>query len=550
MLKINIKKYLINLSISIFIAIILLYSLYPILSNKFVYGDDSLFHMMRIEGIKDSIVNGNYLGLVYPNSVNSFGYGSGLFYPNFFLYIPALFNIIGINIDTSYKMFIVIITIACAVSMYFSTKYISKNKFISLCATIIYSLAQYRIYTFYCRSALGESIAFVFFPLIVCGIYDIFYNEFKKPWIIGAGFLGLMLCHSISLAIGLIIFFAVTIINIKKLIQNYKKFIKLVLTGCVVLLLSVFFWGPMLEQFISGKFGFYEPIYNVTDIAMELKSIFQLVGPGIGITFLMLLVLKFAVDSDKEKTSYSDVCLCIGLILVWATTKYFPWKVFEGILSPIQFPWRLFGFANAFLAVALAILIGKIERKRARIGIFIFLIVSSLIGSYYELERAMGSFTLEPLYRGNEYSSFSIGNGEWLPLGTKIEDLWSGENLVTLDDGSKIEADKKGGKVLFNYLAEYDCEHIDIPLIYYKGYKAYYTNKDGEKIYLPVNISYNNNQVRVGNLPDEDIEITVVYEGTIVQKISVYISIITIIFLFAFKIQKVVLRRQYLFNFN
>ena len=122
MLKSNIKKYVINLSIIIVIAIILLYSLYPILSNKFVCGDDILFHMMRIEGIKDSIVNGNYLGLVYPNSMNSFGYGSGLFYPNFFLYIPALFNIIGININTSYKMFIVILTISCAVSMYFSTK--------------------------------------------------------------------------------------------------------------------------------------------------------------------------------------------------------------------------------------------------------------------------------------------------------------------------------------------------------------------------------------------------------------------------------------------
>ena len=63
MLKSNIKKYVINLSIITVIAIILLYSLYPILSNKFVYGDDSLFHMMRIEGIKDSIVNGNYLNI-------------------------------------------------------------------------------------------------------------------------------------------------------------------------------------------------------------------------------------------------------------------------------------------------------------------------------------------------------------------------------------------------------------------------------------------------------------------------------------------------------
>ena len=92
--------------------------------------------------------------------------------------------------------------------------------------------------------------------------------------------------------------------------------------------------------------------------------------------------------------------------------------------------------------------------------------------------------------------------------------------------------------------------YIDIPLIYYKGYKAHYINKDGKKIYLPVKISYNNNQVRVGNLPDEDIEITVVYEGTIVQKISLYISIITIIFLFVFKIQKVVLSRKCLFNFK
>ena len=42
---------------------------------------------------------------------NGYGYGTGFFYPNFFLYIPAILGLLGVEFILAYKIFVAIFVI-------------------------------------------------------------------------------------------------------------------------------------------------------------------------------------------------------------------------------------------------------------------------------------------------------------------------------------------------------------------------------------------------------------------------------------------------------
>ena len=78
--------------ITIFILIL------PNLHKDLVIGDDYIYHTARIQGIADSLKNGVFPIKINSTMANSFGYASSTFYPDLFLYIPAIIMIL-FNID-------------------------------------------------------------------------------------------------------------------------------------------------------------------------------------------------------------------------------------------------------------------------------------------------------------------------------------------------------------------------------------------------------------------------------------------------------------------
>ena len=65
------------------------------------------FHIARIAEIAEGIKAGNWLIKIQPDMINGYGYATPLFYPQLFLYIPALLYVIGFPLHTSYQIFIV-----------------------------------------------------------------------------------------------------------------------------------------------------------------------------------------------------------------------------------------------------------------------------------------------------------------------------------------------------------------------------------------------------------------------------------------------------------
>ena len=50
----------------------------------------------------------------------------------------------------------------------------------------------------YQRAAIGEFVGLAFIPLVIAGMHDYIYKDFKKPYLIVLGFFGIINSHLIS----------------------------------------------------------------------------------------------------------------------------------------------------------------------------------------------------------------------------------------------------------------------------------------------------------------------------------------------------------------
>ena len=66
---------------------------------------DTLYHLLRIESVKEALLNGAYPARVNPLFLNGYGYGSSLFYSDITLVVPAILRLLGVSPILSWKIF-------------------------------------------------------------------------------------------------------------------------------------------------------------------------------------------------------------------------------------------------------------------------------------------------------------------------------------------------------------------------------------------------------------------------------------------------------------
>ena len=257
----------------LFIVVLTVLSSFNIFHSGIIYGDDINFHMYRIFGIVDNIKIGKYVP-VYFNYLKGFGYGNGLFYPDLFLFIPAVLNYLGLNIIISLKIFIFIINFFSIYFMYLCVYRISGEKKCAYASMILYAISGYRLIDFVARGALGEMIAFVFLPLVVLGLYEIFFGDYEHGYFLTIGLSCLCFSHVISFYLMCFFVILFIFINMKCLDKTRLKY--LIIYILLAMLITVHFWLPMLEQIVSDKFNFAINS-KVFYLLMVILSIFLLV---------------------------------------------------------------------------------------------------------------------------------------------------------------------------------------------------------------------------------------------------------------------------------
>lgn len=311
----------------------------------------------------------------------------------------------------------------------------------------------------------------------------------------------------------------------KKFWKEKKRIIYLGLAAFLTLLITSYFLFPMLEQMIADKFVFNELTtnWNLSSRTMPLWSLFlefpnyilsnEWMPPGIGLSFVFLIYCY--IKNFKSANSFMHFCFITGIIVLFCLTNLFPWNFLQSIMSPIQFPWRFLFISTLLISIGGGLLFNQLEHNiNEKIKILFMLCVLPIL-----LVSLLNFRSQNVKEVGNYYIAF----GEYLPEYADEKYILDRGNIITSEKEAIYTFDRNGVN-LDIYFSDNNSENkFELPLLYYKGYVA---NINGEKIN-----TYKTTNGLVGiDIPNiENGNIYVRYEGTVVQKVSKLISLISIV---------------------
>ena len=540
--KILYKRNLINIAIMILVSIFL--SL-PLFSSKLnVYVDDGIQHIARAYGTYLSLKQNTFFPNIIASFSNGFGYSWNLFYGPLSTYGIILLNFIFSNFIISYKIFVWICLILSGYLMYkFIYNYIG-NYNVALLSAILYMSFPYHLTDLYIRNALGEYVSFVFVPLVFLGLYNIFYTS-EKHYYLEIGAIGLILTHNLSTMIVLFFSFLYIGLNFEKVNRDAVKK-SLAISVLFIITITSFYWMPLIEAKISTNYQVYENGMmaskesvsknglNITQLFVSKKDgsyVFEL-GPHI-IVMLALSIMSLKLMDDKIKENYVFF-LISGLLCLWMSTKYFPWKFLPEELTIIQFPWRMMMMSSFFFSIICAInmyvLIKKINIKDVAIisSIAVFYTLAFIGYLHYDNITNIENLVLGRISGKDNEVVAGLGKEEYLPKNAYNNRFYIAtrdEYIDVLEGNAIIKDEVKNGTHLTAEITTGDSDYsiIELPYIYYPGYEV---RLDGM---ILKSIETKNGFLGIVVGKDENAKLEVNYIGTSIMKKSLFISFISII---------------------
>lgn len=552
-----------NKYLCILLLTFVLFYIIPYSVMTFTGGSDFKFHFNRIYSISENIRHGKFFFPIYHTTLFNYGYASPLFYGDLFLYPFALLLAAGLKETTVSRLVLYAIVAASIFSSYFAGKKIFRSDRSAFLLTFLYVFSSYYSLNITYRYDLGEAFAMIFIPLVTLGFYSIVYKD-KKYWLwLPFGLAGVILSHTLTAVVTVVFLFLAALCSFKALLEDKKKILYILVSALIFTGLSATFVFPLIEQLNSATFlstsgqsaTYFGTLaeramptsFLFSDLTMILEKTngsFQWVPNGTGLFPILTFIYGLVILKTKEKPFY--YLFTAGLITLLATSRRFPWDLFQNIFGIIQFPWRLLMFAILFFALAAALLVNR-EHKFDRYFIIAACILSSVsfwLTAEYKYREMYDATKTGFVYSFDYYSR--IGSGEYMPACKDADGDYIDYQVLTKmieDRGETISSNNLKNSDM-SFLRNYgditvtyknnskDDTFIEVPLLMYKGYKAIDSNGDQLKI------SYGDiNTVRVF-VNGSAGEFTVKYTRTPVQLISAIISTGTLIIALYYVLKK------------
>lgn len=519
------KEYLFLLTITI------LFMFPYIINNRLPIEHDTFFHLSRIEGYATALKNWDVLPKIYFFKNQGFGYASPIFYNDLFLLIPSILYNLGFSLSFTYKLTVFIATFLSSLSMFYLLKRIDKSPYSPYIASFIYTFSNYHITDTYVRGALGEMFAFIFLPLVLCGIYNLLCNN--KNWkMLCFSFMGLLLSHNISFIFGLIILFIFCVFNFK----NFKFFKGVIIAGIICFILSLWYFIPLLEGILShdiylnyykhssldkSTLNFLQLFENKTIFGYGLKSNLLFMNVSLG-WFITIVPIMYIFKKNKDK--FVSLCMFIGYFALILTLDFIP-VGFINLIATIQFAWRLNTIAMVCLSIPAAICFSRLCNKKIYLIVISFIFTIEAVYHLYPVlnrnffitnktkyEHLLAGEIIDPFYYA-DYNRIELAGADYLPI--KSPDFRYHDGCI-YSNNTKITCDfsRKYNNISFDVDR---IENITLPITYYKGYVVYINNKK-------INTFESNNGL-VEFTPTEIGTYTLKYQWTFLQKISFIISL-------------------------
>ena len=425
--------------------------------------------------------------------------------------------------------------------MYISTYIILKDKRASIIATLLVLFSVYRGFTdLYYRAAIGEVLSFVFIPMVLAGIYRVLYEHDRKGTLLILGMFLLLITHTLSTILMIIVLIILMLIEWKKWFKELKIFWTIVRSAMIVLVVSAYYWIPMLEMMFSDRFQFSQPWTDLSKntldqfgklffINMNLSS-FPF-GYELWLFITIVLCLAFYWRQYFKNKFFRFISIIFFGALLF-TSNLIPVKYLR-FMDFIQFPWRVFILMTIFGATLIAYASTLMNSKHRKfIYIPVILTVSfGLFSVYHYYNVSMKDYKYDAFPRYSIEHSYA----EFLPIDVDMDMLINNRSKKQVEISQPITIDYT--QDLIDFYAYFDQDQykntlLEFPVIYYKGYAAYYIN-DTEQGFLPVDKS-TNGLVRVDLGDVKSGNIRVFYNGTRIQRYSLLFSVVSILVLGAY----------------
>lgn len=532
------KKYIVC-----YLVIILMAS-FPLFNNYLIRGHDIYFHLMRIEGLAQGLRAGEFPVRIQPAWYDGYGYAVSVFYSDLFLYPAALLRLLGISLQDTYKVYVVLCNIATALISGYSFGTIFRKREIGVFGSCLYTLAPYRLVNLYTRGALGEYTGMIFWPLLIYSCVLLLNEDRNKVQLqkgavfMGISMAGMLQSHMLTAEIACMVLLLVVIVHCRR---TFHK--EVMLAGCgavaAALGLSAWFLIPFLDYMLFGRFNinsirnndimiqrqgaFLSQVFAIFDnaVGQSLDAGAGTAGDftqGVGLSLmlsviiLMLLCIRGYLKQEERRNRQITITAAgLGVLMVAMSTLYFPWdrlcrisRICRYIIVKIQFPWRFTGVAVGLLVVVWCAVLNYTEREydRRKKVITICLAVGILLLS-------VGHFVIDLNQRAEriqvrsveEMDTFVVSGEEYLPVDTVLDKLKTQE--LYKDDCVEISDVVYHGTSITMHAKNTSAQQmvLELPRLYYAGYQALEVMDEGQ--HFPIEVTDGTNHVIKLMIPEE-----------------------------------------------
>lgn len=477
----------------------------PMMQTYLYNGDDLCYHLARLEGLKDGILDGQIPVNILPDGLKNHGYLNAM-YPYLFLYIGAFLRICRVSLALSYKVLIFLANLGAAVSAYVAVKSIVQSRRSVILAVVLYTLMPYRFTNIFSRGDLGEILALVFWPFVIAGLFHVILGDRRKWYFLVIGFSGALQSHILSAAFVAVICVITALVYVGRIIRD-KRYLEIGKAAGLSMLLNMWYLVPFMTYYYMEDIckdslrwsSYFEQSINLSNLTQSLslynKQYFSLGLALLGCLGIGVIYLLCEHRSQKEDLEgYLLYLLVMGCILAFMTTGYFPNRtllansLFENIATMIQFPWRFLGPACACMMFVGVIGLSRSDiLKPFRNIIFALLIGLNLlvIVSVPTDNNHMPYDNPEAVASKGHESKLAANIGlfyphEWRLDGASDERLTSSVISSDMNNITVYDYQKKGTKAVISYSATSDRGYIELPMLSYLGYRAY--DENGQKV--------------------------------------------------------------------
>lgn len=518
---------------------ITLYMMYSYTSECYMMTHDYYFHFQRFSSLIEAIKDFSFPIYIDYDALQHYGYLVKFFYSDF-VFIP--FALIGIVTTPlfAFQVMLFTMTVLCGVFMYMTVKIIYQSSSAATISAILYTFCQYKLFDLYQRGAIAEAFSFTFLPIVFLGLYYILKGDYKKWYVITIGFSLMIFTHLLSTVMLGVTVAIVCLIYYRSFVKEPVRLKYLLLAALATIIISTYYLLPMIEQMLSNTF-YYETRISMLpewrrlpreDLIGGMFSGFvfprKVYLPGIGLLLTIGVFTRLFVIGKSDKLKSVDIGVLIGLFYIFATCVYFPWDKFPfNLLSFIQFPWRWFEFTSFFFALATGYYISEsLKSEKRKYAAIILVIAATLLlirsdsGIYQKI-----ICNPPPPQKTEDLSAYFIyrmGALEYLPdkMDTPEHILEKGDSISYNNIETSIRNLQRSKTTTLD-VSVFRPDILELPLVYYKGYKAYLNEKE-------ITISQSDNGLI--EIPvNESGSVKVYYAGTVIQRASWYITIVAII---------------------